>query len=311
MIFGTLRALAVEKAPALLAALAIQLHPELLLSVFKIWDISYSTALLMLIAMLALCVLHRGSDAWLLCILLGAATGVGIFERPNYLSLLPCILAALWFANRQRVAEFALRTAVMCAMLCLAYASLSHAAYGTLLFPGNGPYNLYAGSNSLSEAALKQYLNAEPSIVPSLLANGMTQAAADPQSLELQHYYVAQSVAFVRTHPLLELRLIAVKFFCFFRPDTKLHSIGTLFGDVELLLALAAPLWLLTLLLRRKLWQPQDTLLLWLAVLYLVPFLLTNSDPRFRYTLDILLITHMAALWLRLPQKNSGGTLAA
>jgi hypothetical protein len=43
----------------------------------------------------------------------------------------------------------------------------------------------------------------------------------------------------------------------------------------------------------------EDYLLLTVELLYVVPFLLTNSDPRFRITLDPLLLLHLVSLLYR------------
>jgi hypothetical protein len=96
------------------------------------------------------------------------------------------------------------------------------------------------------------------------------------------------------------MRLLFVKLFTLFRPDTKTHSLFSAAGVIKSLLVLPALFFLAALLLPGR--QPlsfDDKLLLVVELLYILPFLITNSDPRLRVPLDALLLLHLVSLLYR------------
>jgi hypothetical protein len=98
---------------------------------------------------------------------------------------------------------------------------------------------------------------------------------------------------YVRRNPFQAFKLVLLKLATLLRPDTKIHPLASLGGAVKVLLALAVPLWLTVLMAtRHNIWGLEDWLFLVFVVAYVVPFLLTNSDPRFRVPLDLLVLTH-------------------
>ncbi|GAC1415248.1 MAG: hypothetical protein NVSMB62_02530 [Acidobacteriaceae bacterium] len=295
--------LGASAAAAFAGGLVFTLHPELLITVVKVWDVNLSTLLLLFLVIPSLLILRRG-PLLRYAALLGSIWAFGIFNRPNYALLLPALLFVLWRAtpSAERAKRLPLTIAALLAVSCAVYGTISLSVYRAVVFPGNGPYNLYAGQNTFTERALLDQLNAETAIVPALQAAHMPEAAANPHDLALQPYFTHAAIVFAATHPATELRLIAVKLFTLLRPDTKLHPINTPQGWIEALMVLPVPIWLAALLycrLRRVSWTPADTLLVFLALLYAFPFLVTNSDPRFRMGLDALAIVHATALFSR------------
>ena len=299
----TLRELQLPARWAALGALLILFHPDLFLSVAKIWDVALSTTLLLLIVLLALA--RRGPA---IALALGVAFGCGLFCRPNYIFLAAPILYALLTAPAPRPAApraLAAFTAIL-ATAALVFALLGAAAHGRPFLPRNGPYNLYAGNNPYTAATLWTSLNAETSIYPAFdqaypglapTADYTPAYTAFFYSPALEPLYTRESLLFALRHPVQEARLIALKAFTLFRPDTKVHPLGSAAGLLKFLLALPAP-FLLTLLLlpgRPALGRP-DRLLFWVYAAYILPFLLTNSDPRFRTPLDALLLLHIVRL---------------
>jgi len=313
LICTALIVLRVQPRLALAAALLLQLDPELLLNVNKIWDVSYSTALFLAIVLTTLQVLRRPRSPAYLC-LCGICLGLGVFERPNFMLLLPSIFLALWITalshpRRKKFLAASLRTLVVAAIAFGVFTLSAYRAYGRLDMPRNGPYNLFAGQNPLAKASLLAGLNAEGSIQPSLRANGIFITEAEAQSDAMQPVFLALSKDFALHHPAAELQLIAIKFFTVFRPDSKAHALATPAGLVKLLLALPAPLWLCSWIYlfayQRKPLTSQDLLILSFAAFYVLPFLITNSDPRLRTPLDILLLIHTFALWTRTSPPQS------
>jgi hypothetical protein len=93
------------------------------------------------------------------------------------------------------------------------------------------------------------------------------------------------------------VKLFGIKLFTFFRPDIRIHPQRFAFGLVKCFLALPVVFFLILLMLPgRSPLDHVDRLLLIVYAAYILPFLLTNSDPRFRIPLDVLLLLHSARL---------------
>jgi hypothetical protein len=140
--------------------------------------------------------------------------------------------------------------------------------------------------------ALVLAMNAEPSIYPSLLAAGFP-LDVDIYSSDLRAYYVQHALSYIYRQPGQAAQLVLLKLETLIRPDTKIYPLPGPGGIVKVLLALAIPFWVVSLVIsRRFIWGREDWLFVTFVVAYVTPFLLTNSDPRFRVPLDILLLTH-------------------
>ncbi len=100
-------------------------------------------------------------------------------------------------------------------------------------------------------------------------------------------------MSYIYRQPEQAAQLVLLKLETLIRPDTKIYPLPGLGGIVKVLLALAIPFWVVSLVVSRRLfWGREDWLFVTFVVAYVTPFLLTNSDPRFRVPLDILLLTH-------------------
>jgi hypothetical protein len=300
--YGILRELRLPPKYSAYGSLPVALYPELLLSVAKAWDLALSTFLLLLFVLLCL---RMARSASLLSLKLTAATGlvfgVAIFCRPNLILLFSVALALLLHrgANLSR-ARFGGHLVTFVVIAAAGFSLLGVASHGSVFLPRNGPYNLYAGHNSHTMRALLQDLNAEYSIGDEFVQTHPGVPLPDFRSSNPGSYYARQSIYFAHHHLGVEIKLIFVKLFTLFRPDTKLHSLFSPFGLVKSLLALPAVLLLAALLLPGR--TPLlfvDKLLIGVELLYIVPFLITNSDPRFRVPLDALLLLHLASLLYR------------
>ncbi|HEY9137361.1 MAG TPA: hypothetical protein VIM67_03750, partial [Terriglobus sp.] len=104
---------------------------------------------------------------------------------------------------------------------------------------------------------------------------------------------------YLKQHPAAQLKLIPIKLFTYLRPDTKVHPLLSGQGMVKGILALFVPAWVVILILKRKLLDSSDYLIVLVAVVYSLPFLMTNADPRFRIPLDLLSLVHGLSLLLR------------
>jgi hypothetical protein len=292
-IYGILRLLRADRTIAMMGAGVLGLHPELVISIKKIWDTNITTVLLLLLCGVLLAVLRYGLTP-LRAALTGILWGLSINVRPNFPALILPIAFAFWFApvqsNRHRTLLVSGAVTLFGAGLAVALVSIF--VHGSFYVPQNGPYNFYAGDNSYTEMALVLALNAEPSIYPSLLAAGFP-LDVDIYSSDLKPYYVKHALLYIRRQPVQAAKLVLLKLETLLQPDTKIYPLPSPGGIVKVLLALAIPFWVVTLLVSQgRLWGREDWLFVAFVVAYVTPFLLTNSDPRFRIPLDVLLLTH-------------------
>lgn len=240
----------------------------------------------------------------------GAALGFGVTVRPNLLLMAVLLIWAVWGLPRWKLAE---SVAVAGIAFALVYAGITAVAHGRPFFPRNGPYNLFAGLNPYTGVALERNLNAEDSIVPALAADGIQthldwtrdpdrRGTADPRDEQYAPLYVAESKSYVRAHPGDAARLTLLKLVTLMRQspsdwyNEETHH--PLFKQVaRRLVVCLLPCWILLMVLRR--WnaaiQPSG-LVVWMVVLYLLPFVLTNADPRFRLTLEGLVLLDTARM---------------
>jgi hypothetical protein len=283
-------------------SLPIVLFPDLILSVAKFWDLTLSTVLLLIFVFVCLRIAHSvPSPGIALTATSGLIFAAAIFCRPNLILLLPIVFFLLLPRRTNLSAACAARRfAVFLVLAATGFSLLGVASHGTIYFPSNGPYNLYAGQNPQTNAALLDHLNAEFSLAPDFYASHPGQPLPDFYSPEMGNDFTRRSIQFATHHPAEELRLFALKLFTLFRPDTKLHPLFSASGLIKSFLAAPVILFLAALLLPgRPPLSFDDRLLFAFEVCYILPFLLTNSDPRFRTPLDALLLLHLVSLLYR------------
>jgi hypothetical protein len=274
-------------------ACLVGLYPDVLISIKKVWDTNITIALMMSIFALLLTILRRGLSTSR-AVSVGLLWGLSINVRPNFPALVLPIAFTFWCA---RPSDWGAKRVLSSGALALGFAFLvvalvSAVAHGSFFVPGNGPYNLYAGANPFTQQALLASLNAEPSIYPALRSEGFG-SDVNVYSPALRPYYVRASLRFVREHPLGEVKLFGLKLLTLLRPDTKIHPWGSPGGALKTLEALTVPCWLIALLISRNCgWANEDWLVFTFVLAYIAPFVITNSDPRFRVPLDILVLTH-------------------
>jgi hypothetical protein len=292
-IYGILRLLEVERTFSAVGAAVLGLHPELVISIKKIWDTNITTALLLLLCAALLLILRYGLTP-ARAAFAGVVWGLSINVRPNFPALIVPVAFAMWFAPVQggRGRTLMLNGAVTLLAAALAVVVVSVLVHGSFYIPQNGPYNFYAGDNAFTEMGLMLALNAEPSIYPSLLADGF-RPDVNVHSPDLRSYYLEHALLYIRHNPVQAAKLVLLKLETLLRPDTKIYAPPALGGIVKVFLATAIPLWVLVLWASRRFpWGREDGLFVAFLVAYVAPFLLTNSDPRFRIPLDVLLLTH-------------------
>ena len=139
-------------------------------------------------------------------------------------------------------------------------------------------------------------LSSEPTIELIMRADGLDPAtlnAADPQQ---RHYFTSRAIAYMRSHPLEEVKITAVKMWTIFRPNTRKHHEMGLQTALIVCMSLIFPAWLILLLRRKQ--RPGWTRVDWTFVttlgLYVLPFLITASDPRYQIPIEICMLSHIA-----------------
>jgi hypothetical protein len=300
--YGILRELCLPPKYSAYGSLPVALYPELLLSVAKTWDLALSTFVLLLFVLLCL---RMARSAPLISMSLTVVTGlvfaVAVFCRPN-LILLFAVVPVLLLHRRANLSlvRFGGQLVVFLFIAATVFSLLGAASHGSVFIPRNGSYNLYAGHNSQTMHALLHDKNAEYSIIYKFVQVNPGVPLPDFYSPDFGVYYTQQSIYFARHNPGVEIRLLFVKLFTLFRPDTRLHSLLSPSGVIKSVLALPALFLLAGLLLPGR--PPllfEDKLLIVVELLYIVPFLITNSAPRFRVPLDALLLLHLVSLLYR------------
>ena len=293
-------------------SLPVVLFPDLILSVTKLWELTLGTFLFLLFVLACLRIAHSVAAPTLKLTAIAALIfAAAIFCRPNLILLFPILLVLLLLPRTNlQPAQAATHTAIFLIITVTGFSLLGIASHGSIYFPRNGPYNLYAGHNPETRAALLNHLNAEFSLIPDFYASHPGEPVPDFYSPEIGATYTRRSIDFAIRHPVEEIKLLLLKLFIFFHPDTKLHALLSPFGIVKSFLALPVLLFLAALILPGR--PPltfDDKFLFAFEVVYILPFILTNSDPRFRTPLDALLLLHLVSLLYR--RRNAHLALAS
>jgi 4-amino-4-deoxy-L-arabinose transferase-like glycosyltransferase len=300
------------------AALLIGLHPQVLNGVRTINDPNFTLAVLLAILLTALRL--RREPSVLNAIAAGVAIGCATLVRPN-LALMALLL--LWAVYRLPFAQTASKLLLAAAAIALVYGGVTALVHGSPFFPHNGPYNLYAGYNDYSEAFLLKEFNAEDSIPAAMAADGLhahlnwyvpsdQPGVDDVRDERYESYYQTHAMSYIVDHPGGDIRLDLIKLLNFFRPDytssdrhrshrAHLLTVAYKWGALTLF-----PLWVGLLAYSRvKHLRLGCRLIVWMTVLYVLPFVLTNSDPRFRVALEGVILLDIARMAFAMYRRGS------
>jgi hypothetical protein len=120
----------------------------------------------------------------------------------------------------------------------------------------------------------------------------------------------------MEAHPLATIELPALKFVTLFRPDTKAHKAKSAAGIAKVVLAFVFPAWIIVCFLLPRPGQGVTRVIVPLTIfIYIVPFLLTVSAPRFRVPIDILCLVEIVAMlfarygWGERPETSKASRL--
>jgi len=257
------------------------LNPYFLIGVIRVSDNGLN---IFLLAILFYCILAlETSRSLLLWIVSGLTLGYLILVRPNAVSLIP----VFFISNRHsglsfRSFLFFLFTALL--VLC----AVSFAVTGQPFYwPANGGYNLFAGNNPYSFSELISNYNAEYSLDGALKWCGLSEN----RFTATQEQFVLCTRKFLFEEPTVFFQTTLYKIFnLLFRPNLRLAD-TTIKSVVQVLLVIPAYCWWFSFVCYRKFRKSwPGTSAFWLLVFYSIPFVFTNTDPRFRIPLDTVYI---------------------
>ncbi len=304
------------------AALVISLDPALLYNANRMTDANV-TFLLLLGLLFTLLRLRQSNSAWNAC-LFGLVLACGIAVRPNLVLMVPLLL---WAVRGSRLPRAGFLIFTACGTALLLYAAVTAAVHGRPFYPENGPYNLFAGYNSRTESALVRVGNGEQSIVPAM--NDLGQHATLDWSRQSdvpgvddvrdEHYiplYKNESRSYLRQHLISVPVLMGIKFSTFMLPleanvdhsSANFHRFRT---AIKFLTLLGMTVWAVFLIFSaiRGLHLANPPVI-WMAILYLLPFILINADPRFRTALEGILFLDLARMMYAVQSRTMRSSTA-
>lgn len=289
--FFLLRLYRVTVSWSLITAGCLALHPYLIINTKKVVDSNLS-ALLLIFFVIVIIKIYRTQRLYLVSLIAGILFAGMILVRPNYFLFAPLIF---WSFLRLKTAFKAKCTAL--AVLTAGFLStcflISVPLTGKLLIvPENGAYNLLAGANHHTKQILREDYNPERSLWILMEEEKIKKGNSE--------IYRDRALQYIQQNPWDYFKLCALKVINFFRPDYRsLRGIQddrliAGLGVMQTILALPIFFWLLVKWISLKkfgFWD--ETGLVPVLILYLLPFVLLISDPRFRLPFDFLLIIHL------------------
>ncbi len=276
------------------------LHPYFLFNIVRIVDTNLTTLFLLLFY---LGIIYFSSEkglavkSYIVSLALGSFFAFLFLIRPNtlLLGIIPVILYL-----RYRIFSFQEGIKGLILFFITFFIIIAFVNFFTrdeiLFFPKNGGYNFFVGSNKYSFDAILNHYTGESSIVefqrknPGLLIEKNNTLYWD------NPLYWNIGIAYVAQYPHLYLRDGILKFFTLFRPDYR--EVDTNVGILkysrfilQTIIALPIIIWLYIFVKNQENIFPYHNTIFFLFVfLYILPFIITTSDPRYRLPLDTLFI---------------------
>ena len=272
-------------AAAFLGTALIAFHPYMILNINRITYNSVAPPFFMLAIFVLWFPSRFNGRFW--TFLCGATLGALLVIRPNILTVMPIVFGALTLWAPWRV------PIVLATAMTLGFIALSLAATGQIFaWPTNGSYNLFGGFNAYTEAALWEHMHVEPSIGKAL---GALSIPHGPNEVSPE-IFNALAWNFITEHPVDVIRGFFVKALTLFRPDYR-TSTGWAKLAVQTILVIPVLFWFMVMLRRRcddGLGRGRRTALF--AAFYLLPFVILNADPRYRYLFDLVVLLHLTMM---------------
>ena len=268
--------------------IAVALHPYMLIDTHRIDDNAFNVLFILILASWMQNKFNFQNQG--AALLLGAALGFFTVFRPNApifaVFLVPTLLTHDSQITRERALIYLLSVAVAAIAV---YCSIVFAATGTPFFwPATGPYNLFAGNNFYSFNSLIDRFNAEESIPLALDKLGFGKDV-DVHTFP-PHVYSVQAYQFIIHHVLGFIALCFTKLLVLFAPRITRYG-NALYLSAQLALCLPVLIWSSRLVIAWREGMRADCFRRAMFVtLFILPFLVTNSDPHYRVPLDIWML---------------------
>ena len=291
--------------PAIGACL-ILIYPPLWLNIHRIVDTNIGVALFLgFVYFLLPGNLSQSPPAK--AALFGFICAYMILTRANLVLVLP--LGLMPMLKSVKNAVVAVITGLV--VLILVPSMTTHSFYPK---PQEGIYSFFTGANPHTKETLLKYLTTEP------VAHEVWQAAQIDQSKlpndavlvqdeQIKSKMLDYSLNWIKNHPLDYLELIPIKFWTLMRPDIRgaERQVGwkaIVVDSVHCAMALIFPLWLAAkLLVKDRFYGPLAAAPL--AILYVIPMLLTVADPRHRQLLDVLFLLEIIVFCFALRNRRN------
>ncbi len=298
-----------------IGVLAIILHPVLILNVWRIHDGNLTALLLLGFTATGIAFL-RSRSTWSI-LALGVYSGLLFTVRQNTALLLPLALFLLYQGDPERGKKYASRAAIFLVSAAVSIATVSGAIKGTPFYVGGqGPYNFFAGSNEYTAQYLLSNYSAENSLGNALAARGFSSAQTFSSWLSFpKATYQRLAIEYLTHHPIEYAKLAALKLVTLLRPGY--HTVQNFtWNSLEGLkrfskIVLAAPFFVWVFFVyrtRKRFFEPGNLFVFLVAILYLLPFLIANADPRYRFPLDIILIVDSVSRAGEIPEAQTNSS---
>lgn len=301
--YATLHALGLRRA-AFLGAAAVACYPHYFLAIKKLSTTGLSALLLVAFCWLVVH-LHRPRFTAITAVSGGGLFAAMLLERPNLVALAP--LAA--FAALRRPGHRG-RTALW----IIGAAGIATALLAFAIVPAKGRfvvfdpyYAAYAFANGAHAYAFQGFLhdyNGELAMPAALSAKGLRWTGLDEIVPEMTEVYVRPGWEYVREDPARYVVLTGLKTVNLFRPDFRdLRDRAFLpwpvHASAQLAITSIFVLWAtLRWRYRRLVGTLDGVMALPMLMLYVTPFVLTNTDTRYRVPFDAVFLLDITWSWV-------------
>lgn len=296
----------------LLGVLFVALHPLLVLNIWRIHD--GNPTVFLLLGFLAAGIFWMRSKTIWSSLILGISTGLLFLVRQNTIIF---FLLPLLFLNNSSVSKaksFAKYLVFLIIVLILLMSITMAVKQKPFFFGEQGAYNFFSGANEYSLKYLLKDYSGENSHKEALEARGFSSVEIFEERLSFpQETYTELALDYIKSHPLEYMKLAGLKLFTLLRPgyhkpeDSERDLGGMLKQFSKIILALPFFVWLFFVYKTRNNFFERENLFIFLVViLYILPFILANADPRYRFPLDIIFIadSFCRARGLSFSQRN-------
>jgi multisubunit Na+/H+ antiporter MnhB subunit len=306
----SLRLLNLKRA-AFFGAAAVACYPNLFLNIKRFHTVGF-VALLLILFTYFLLHLRKGLTLRL-AFWGGILFGIIILERTNLVSIVPlAIFAAVYknkFGKRETVYLF------FSMLLALAiFAAVIITAKGRLVFidPFYAAYTFANGAHKYSFYGFLHEYNGELSMVKAFDEMGIPYMPLEVSLPELAKTYSHVAWTYILENPLRYLVLTGLKLVNLFRPDLRnleAHNNSPFYFLIQLCIVGIFYFWAVLSWVYRKSIRWTDAFMpLPFLILYILPFVLTNTDLRYRLSFDPIFILAITYILAQLPRFKKTGS---